>query len=121
MLNKPDERVYRQYKRRWEGEREREFCFRAERINKELREVLPDEQNGVIHNHLLNNFYLGNKKALFYNLREYYSLSNDNLYHYIPLTFHIRHALKDPEYAKFVDYYKRRQRLIDREQRHDDD
>jgi hypothetical protein len=25
-----------------------------------------------MHNHLINNFYLGNKKALFYNLKQYY-------------------------------------------------
>jgi tubulin monoglycylase TTLL3/8 len=75
-----------------------------------------DEQGGLIHNHLVNNFFLGNKKALFYNLREYYSLSGDNLYNYIPLTFHIRKGIKDPEYNKFVDFYKRRQRQIEQDQ-----
>jgi tubulin monoglycylase TTLL3/8 len=80
--------------------------------------VLPvDETGGLIHNHLINNFFLGNKKALFYNLREYYSLSGDNLYNYIPLTFHIRRGMKDQEYTKFVDFYKRRQRLIEQDQR----
>ena len=74
-----------------------------------------DEQGGLIHNHLVNNFFLGNKKALFYNLREYYSLSGDNLYNYIPLTFHIRKGIKDPEYNKFVDFYKRRQRQIEQD------
>jgi tubulin polyglutamylase TTLL1 len=28
----------------------------------------------LIHNHLQNNFYLGNKKALFHNLKQYYQL-----------------------------------------------
>jgi hypothetical protein len=97
-------------------DKERDYSYKVERVNKELRLIEAEEQNGLIHNHLVNNFYLGNKKALFYNLREYYSLSGDNLYNYIPLTFHIRRGLKDPEYAKFVDYYKRRQRLIERDQ-----
>ncbi len=70
-----------------------------------------------MHNHLINNFYLGNKKALFYNLREYYSLMGDNVYHYIPLTFHIKKGMKDPEYTKFVDYYKRRQHMIDKDRK----
>lgn len=80
-----------------------------------------DEYGGLIHNHLINNFFLGNKKALFYNLREYYSLSGDNLYNYIPLTFHIKKGMKDPEYIKFVDFYKRRQRLIDQERRQEEE
>ncbi len=92
-----------------------------ERINKELTVLGGDDYSGLIHNHLINNFYLGNKKALFYNLREYYSLSGDNLYNYIPLTFHIRKGAKDPEYMKFVDYYKKRQRLIDQERRQEEE
>lgn len=97
LLNKPDEKIYKQYKRKYEdGDKEREFSYKLEHINKELNLVSSEEQNAIIHNHLVNNFYLGNKKALFYNLREYYSLSGDNLYNYIPLTFHIRRGLKDP-------------------------
>jgi tubulin monoglycylase TTLL3/8 len=63
---------------------------------------------------------LGNKKALFYNLREYYSLLDENVYQYIPLTFHIKKGTKDPEYAKFVDYYKRRQRSMENEHKEEE-
>ena len=65
----------------------------------------------MIHNHLQNNFYLGNKKALFYNLKEYYSLNGQNVFDYLPLTFHIRKGIKDPEYTRFVEYYKRRAKV----------
>lgn len=39
---------------------------------------------------------MGNKKALFYNLRYYYNLIQKNVYEIIPLTFHIRNGQKDP-------------------------
>lgn len=42
-----------------------------------------------IHNHLEQNFLIGNKKALFYNLKAYYDLLGKNVYDIIPLTFHI--------------------------------
>jgi tubulin monoglycylase TTLL3/8 len=74
--------------------------------------VSPEARGVIIHNHLQYNFYLGNKKALFYNLKEYYSLIGKNVFDYVPLTFHIRKGMKDPEYTRFVDYYKKRAKLI---------
>lgn len=40
-------------------------------------------------NHLENNFHLGNKKALFYNLRLYCENTNLNVFDIVPITFHI--------------------------------
>lgn len=65
-----------------------------------------------MHNHLINNFYLGNKKALFYNLKQYYDLIGENAFKRIPLTFHIKKGFKDPQYKRFLAYFKRRQALI---------
>lgn len=79
------------------------------------------EDSGIVHNHLQCNFYLGNKKALFYNLREYYSLIGDNVFNYVPLTFHIRKGMKDPEYNRFVEYYKRRAKTIIKESKEEDE
>jgi hypothetical protein len=42
-----------------------------------------------VHNHMVNNWHLGNKKAMFYNLRQYFTLKGDNPFDFIPLTFHI--------------------------------
>lgn len=42
-----------------------------------------------MHNHLFENYYIGNKKALFYNLRKYYEFTKENIFDYVPLTFHI--------------------------------
>ena len=43
----------------------------------------------VIHNHYEANYMLGNKKALFYNMTEYKQFRNQDIFEYIPLTFHI--------------------------------
>ena len=65
-----------------------------------------------MHNHLENNFYLGNKKAMFHNMRQYYSLMHSNVYEYLPLTFHIKKGIKDIEYKKFVSYYEKRKIIM---------
>ena len=42
-----------------------------------------------IHNHLEFNYFLGNKKALFYNMRRLCECKGLNPFEYIPLTYHI--------------------------------
>jgi hypothetical protein len=59
----------------------------------------------IVHNHLPNNFLLGNKKALFLNLKRYFELKSRNVFEIVPLTFHIKHGLSDPSYKNFVKYY----------------
>lgn len=70
-----------------------------------------------MHNHLMNNFYLGNKKALFHNLKEYYSLTGGDLFKTVPLTFHIKKGIKDPQYKRFLAYYKKRQTHIKKQEK----
>ena len=48
-----------------------------------------------LHNHLINNFIIGNKKALFATMSEYYSKINKDVFDYLPLTFHIKKGLED--------------------------
>jgi len=50
----------------------------------------------VIHNHLEQNYYIGNKKALFYNMRAYYQRKQMNIFDALPLTFHIVKGVDDP-------------------------
>lgn len=69
-----------------------------------------------MHNHLTHNFHLGNKKALFYNLKEYYELTSGNLFQTIPLTFHIKTGFKDLQYKRFVAYYKKRQTYMKKQE-----
>lgn len=54
----------------------------------------PDtSRNTRIHNHLCNNFLLGNKKALFSTMSEYFELVGLKVFDYLPLTFHIKAGL----------------------------
>jgi tubulin polyglutamylase TTLL1 len=55
-----------------------------------------------MHNHFPFNYHLGNKKALFYNLRKYYQLTKQNIHEVIPLTFHLKNGTADNEYRKFT-------------------
>jgi hypothetical protein len=48
------------------------------------------------------NGILGNKKAMFYILKEYCGLTGRDLFSTVPLTFHIKQGLKDEEYKKFA-------------------
>lgn len=70
-----------------------------------------------MHNHFTSNFHLGNKKALFYNLKEYYELTGGNLFKAIPLTFHIKKGTKDPQYKRLLAYYKKRQMHIKKQEK----
>ena len=45
---------------------------------------------------------MGNKKAMFYNMREYYQLIGRNPFDYLPLTFHIQKGMDDKEYKHFL-------------------
>ena len=42
-----------------------------------------------VHNHLPRNYVLGNKKALFTTMKKYYEALNEDVFKYLPLTFHI--------------------------------
>lgn len=69
-----------------------------------------------MHNHLENNFFLGNKKAMFHNLKQYYELCEDNVFNYLPLTFQIKDGIKDMQYKRFVHYYRRRANYIKKQE-----
>ncbi len=53
-----------------------------------------------VHNHLPFNYHLGNKKALYHNLKNYLSQRGVPLDDFIPETFHIT-SPSDPEYLRF--------------------
>lgn len=62
-----------------------------------------------IHNKLEAHYNLSDKKALFLNLKEYYSCIGDNVFDHVPLTFHIVSSTSDPEFQEFLqayEYYK---------------
>ena len=58
-----------------------------------------------VHNHFENNCVIGNKKALFKTMSQYYELTGKNVFDYLPITFHIQAGLEDPEYTKFLNVF----------------
>jgi len=58
-----------------------------------------------VHNHMEGNGHLGNKKALFHNMKSYYEAINKDPFEAMPLTFSIRHRVGDAEYDKFLKAY----------------
>jgi len=55
---------------------------------------------------LENNYHLSNKYALFYNMRKYYKALNRDPFEVLPLTFHVKKGVADPEYSKFLQMHK---------------
>lgn len=72
--------------------------------NKNASKIECSEQLRV-HNHFSVNYFIGNKKALFYSMRKYYDLNGQNVFDYLPLTFHISKGMDDPECAKFLKHH----------------
>lgn len=66
-----------------------------------------DKSQEMMHNHLQYNHFIGNKKALYYNLKRYYELRKKNVFEIIPLTFHIKEGVNDPEYIRFTKEFKK--------------
>jgi hypothetical protein len=56
----------------------------------------------MMHNHLEQNYYIGNKKALFYNMKKYYDLQGLNVFDALPITYHITKGLDDGEFKQFL-------------------
>ena len=46
----------------------------------------------------MNNYILGNKKALFNTMLNFYKEKDENVFKYLPLTFHIKEGLEDEKY-----------------------
>ena len=59
---------------------------------------IENSHNLILHNHLQSNYYIGNKKALFYFLKNYCEQINENVFDIIPLTYHIVRGLEDSNY-----------------------
>ena len=61
-----------------------------------------------MHNHLINNYVIGNKKALLKAMTAYYKSLDDFVFNYLPYTFHITNGLDDENYFRFLRYYYQR-------------
>lgn len=62
-------------------------------------------KNIRINNHMCQNFVIGNKKALLYTMKQYYDSKGENVFQYLPLSFHIVQGIDDPDYFTFLRYF----------------
>jgi len=58
-----------------------------------------------LYNKLDDNYHLANKKALFINLKNYYEALGQDPFLSLPVTFHVKRGINDPEFARFKAYY----------------
>jgi len=56
------------------------------------------QQSGKSHNHVDHNYHLANKKALFYNIRNYSEANQLDPFEFIPVTFHVINGIFDKEF-----------------------
>ncbi|CAD8122582.1 unnamed protein product [Paramecium sonneborni] len=71
-----------------------------------------DSKTFHMHNHMEDNWHLGNKKALFYNMKHYYQIIKEDYNKLLPVTFHVQKGINDIEYSKFFEYFNRRNEEI---------
>ena len=62
-----------------------------------------------MHNHFENNEFLGNKKALYYNMKAYYERNHLQVFDYLPVTFHVK-RYGDEAWLEFSRYFQEDQR-----------
>lgn len=58
-----------------------------------------------ISNHIECHYHLSNKKALFLNMRLYYDALNEDMFQYMPVTFHLKEGADSKEWDKFEECY----------------
>lgn len=65
-----------------------------------------------LYNKIEDNFHISNKKALLLNARNYYEALGENVFDNLPVTFHIKNGLEDPEFNRFKAYYDKAEEEI---------
>ena len=73
--------------------------------SKDITKVFP--LNSKICNHLEAQYHLSNKKAMFINMKYYFEATNQDIDNVLPLTYHIKNGLEDPEFKKFEEYFNK--------------
>jgi hypothetical protein len=58
-----------------------------------------------LYNKIEDNFHMNNKKALYLNMKNYYEALEQDVFANLPLTFHVKNGLDDPEFQRFEQHY----------------
>ena len=93
-----------------DAERPRKKTFsvdegKAKAMSPVKRQLEVDHHAQTFYNRLEANYHLSNKKALYYNMKQFCEWRKEDVFSVLPLTFHIKEGLSDPEYAKFTEYF----------------
>ena len=65
-----------------------------------------------LYNKVEDNFHMANKKALLLNMKNYYDAIGGNVFDTLPVTFHIKGGIDDPEFTKFKAYYDHEDEVV---------
>ena len=58
---------------------------------------------------------MSNKKAMFLNMRIYYEAMGKDVFSAVPMTFHIKEGLDDPEFTRFKTFYYKEEEDVKRQ------
>lgn len=67
----------------------------------------PRINENKVYNKIEDNFHMNNKKALYLNMKNYYEALDQDVFDNLPLTFHVKNGLDDPEFHRFKAYYQK--------------
>jgi hypothetical protein len=59
-----------------------------------------------------DNYHLNNKKAMFLNMRNYYEAMGKDVFTAVPVTYHVKEGLEDPEFLKFKTHFMKEEEEI---------
>jgi len=96
----------------WTEWSKKEFIQKLPSKNKGENTVEGDSTKIRMCNHIENHYHLSNKKAMFYNMSQYYMALDKDPFDTLPLTFHIRNGLTDPEFLKFTAHYQKLEEVL---------
>lgn len=65
-----------------------------------------------LYNKCEDNFHLSNKKALFLNMRNFFESMGQDPFDALPVTFHMKNGLADPEFPKFKEHYLKVEQIV---------
>jgi hypothetical protein len=74
---------------------------KGDKVDEEEKEENHTQHHMLSYAKMENNYHLSNKKAIFYNMKVYYEAIGEEYYKKLPLTFHIKEGLNDPQFIKF--------------------
>jgi hypothetical protein len=78
---------------------------KGEKAEEEEKEENHTQHGFLCYAKMENNFHLSNKKAIYYNMKVYYEAIGEEYYKRLPLTFHIKEGLNDPQFIKFENLF----------------